>query len=168
MEIQRFRNWIHCIENTVLSLFLSILIVLSFLQIISRLLFDTGLNFIDSINYQLVLWIGLLGAAIATRTNEHINIDVMSRILPIKWQYIVNVILNIFSSLICAVAAWASFRFIMDEMNYGYDIVGSIPSWVFASIIPFSFSVISIRFIGLMIENIQRIINSDYPSGNLK
>ncbi len=158
MIIKKLISWIHTAENAFLSLLLSALIILSFLQIISRMFMSSGLNFIDTVNYQLVLWIGLIGAAIATRNNEHINIDVLSRILPRKWKYFVDALTQLFSTGVCALVTWASYRFIRDEMQFGFDVMAGIPSWAFASIIPLTFGVITIRFLVLMTGSIRQFL----------
>ena len=54
---------------------------LAFLQIFLRNVFTTGLAWGDLVLRNLVLWIGFIGATLATREGKHINIDILSRSL---------------------------------------------------------------------------------------
>ena len=55
------------IEKLLLSVLLASMIAVAFLQIVLRNFFDTGLPWGDSLVRYLVLWVGFIGAALATR-----------------------------------------------------------------------------------------------------
>jgi TRAP-type C4-dicarboxylate transport system permease small subunit len=67
------------VEQTLVSIFLSVMILIAFLQIVLRNLFATGFTWGDPLVRNLVLWVGFIGAAIATREGKHISIDVVSQ-----------------------------------------------------------------------------------------
>jgi TRAP-type C4-dicarboxylate transport system permease small subunit len=64
-------------EQTLLIIFLGLMILIAFSQIVLRNLFSTGLTWGDALVRDLVLWVVSLGG-MATR-REYINIDLMSR-----------------------------------------------------------------------------------------
>ena len=75
------RRWIdrlHRAEDGLLALLLSVMIVLAGTQILMRNLFDSGFVWIDPLLRVGVLWLGLIGATVATRNNKHIRIDLLS------------------------------------------------------------------------------------------
>ncbi|MGD0038444.1 MAG: TRAP transporter small permease subunit, partial [Bacteroidota bacterium] len=53
-------------EGALLILMLSIMVLVAFSQVMLRNVFHTGINGADVLLRHLVLWIGFLGAAIAT------------------------------------------------------------------------------------------------------
>jgi TRAP-type C4-dicarboxylate transport system permease small subunit len=70
------------LEQILLVILLSSMILIAFLQIVLRNFFATGLSWGDPLVRNLVLWIGFIGATLATREGKHINIDLVSRWLP--------------------------------------------------------------------------------------
>ncbi len=135
------------VEDGILVGLLLLMIFIAVLQIFLRNLFDTGILWGDPLVRILVLWIGLIGAMVASRDNHHISIDVISRYLPDKIKKLSNLIISIFTSLVCAVMAYYSFIFVMMEKNDGLLAFATIPAWVCESIIPVSFAIISLRYL---------------------
>ena len=96
--LKTFDGFLERIEKFVLISILSFVIGLSFLQVILRNFFGSGFIWGDVFLRQMVLWIGLIGASIATKENRHINIDIVSRIIFSKAKFVINIFINIISS----------------------------------------------------------------------
>ncbi|MBU0462939.1 MAG: TRAP transporter small permease [Proteobacteria bacterium] len=135
------------IEDGILVGLLLLMIFVAVLQIFLRNLFDSGILWGDPLVRTLVLWIGLIGAMVASRNNHHISIDVISRFLPDHLKKLTNLIIYIFTSLVCAVMAYYSLVFVMMERNDGVLAFANIPAWVCESILPISFAIISFRYL---------------------
>jgi len=135
------------IEDGILIGLLLLMIFIAVLQIFLRNLFDSGILWGDPLVRTLVLWIGLIGAMIASRDNHHISIDVISRYLPNQIKKFTDFMMSIFTTGVCAVMAYYSFLFVMMEKDDGALAVAAIPAWVCESIIPVSFFIISIRYL---------------------
>lgn len=140
-------SFLQKIEDGILVGLLLLMIFIAVLQIFLRNLFDSGILWGDPLVRILVLWIGLIGAMVASRDNHHISIDVISRYLPDKIKKLSNLIISIFTSLVCAVMAYYSLIFVMMEKNDGILAFATIPAWVCESIIPVSFGIISFRYL---------------------
>ena len=137
----------HIIEDMILSCLLILMILVAVTQIGLRNLFDSGLLWGDELVRVLVLWIGLAGAMIASRTNHHITIDVVSRYLPAQAKQITGIATSLFTVLVCGVMTWYSTGFVYIEMQDGMTAFAGIPVWVCESIIPFAFAVITLRYL---------------------
>jgi len=140
-------SFLQKIEDGILVGLLLLMIFIAVLQIFLRNLFDSGILWGDPLVRILVLWIGLIGAMVASRDNHHISIDVISRYLPDKIKKLSNLIISIFTSLVCAVMAYYSLIFVIMEKNDGILAFANIPAWVCESIIPVSFGIISFRYL---------------------
>ncbi len=134
-------------EDSILVGLLLLMIVIAVLQIFLRNLFDSGILWGDPLVRILVLWIGLIGAMVASRNNHHISIDVISRFLPDQIKKLTNLIISIFTMLVCAVMAYHSLVFVMMERNNGALAFANIPAWICESILPISFVIISFRYL---------------------
>ena len=135
------------IEDGILVWLLLLMIFIAVLQIFLRNLFDSGILWGDPLVRILVLWIGLIGAMVASRNNHHISIDLISRFLPDHLKKLTNLMISIFTSLVCAVMAYYSLMFVIMEKNDGVIAFANIPAWICESILPISFVIISFRYL---------------------
>jgi TRAP-type C4-dicarboxylate transport system permease small subunit len=142
------------IEQTLLVILLSVMILLAFSQIVLRNLFATGLAWGDPLVRNLVLWVGFIGAALATREGKHINIDVFSRWLPSLGKTIVGVINPLFSFFICCLLCFAALKFVKNEAQMGSVIFSRIPAWIPPIILPMTFGLMAFRFGLLSLKNL--------------
>jgi len=145
------------IEDYILVGLLLVMIFMAVLQIFLRNLFDSGILWGDPLIRILVLWIGLIGAMIASRNNHHISIDIISRYLSDKTKKITNFITAIFTTLVCVVMAYYSFVFVIMEKEDSQMAFANIPTWICESIIPIAFTIISIRYIILSFSNLANL-----------
>lgn len=146
-RLGRVRRIIARTEDTVLALLLTGMILLAAVQILSRNLFGYGLIWGEPLLRVLVLWLALLGAMAATRDGNHIQIDVLSRLLPKQVNRYFRRVTDLFSASVCALLAWHSARFVHDEWQDGLEMFAGIPSWAFELILPVGFGIMAIRFL---------------------
>ena len=135
------------IEGAILSLLLCTMIVLACGQILLRTLFSSGMPWADPVLRYLVLWSGLLGAAMATSQGKHISIDIISFLVPKSMQTWLQVATNLFSAIIAAFLTWGAYLFIRNEMQFSNTRILSVPTWVWNLIFPIAFALISSRFL---------------------
>ena len=77
-------EWVSKIEGFLLSIFLMGMIFLAFLQVVMRNLFNAGIPWADTVVRLLVLWVGFLGAVLATKLEQHLTVEVLAKNLPEK------------------------------------------------------------------------------------
>ncbi len=143
----RLQRTILQIEDGILLLLLSAMILLATTQIALRNLLETGISWADPTLRILVLWLSLLGAMAATRDNNHIQIDLLSRFLPSKARFWVQRLTDLFAALVCALLSWHSGRFVLVEWEDGTTLFAAIPAWVCELILPIAFGVMALRFL---------------------
>jgi C4-dicarboxylate transporter DctQ subunit len=134
------------VEQTLLVTFLGFIIFVAFLQIVLRNVFSTGLDWGDALVRNLVLWIGFIGATLATKEGKHINIDVVSRWLPSLGKEIVTLITHLFSFFISCLLTYAALKFIRNEIQMENMTFLNIPAWIPEMILPITFSLMTFRF----------------------
>jgi len=147
----KFIKFINVVEDSLLVVILSSMIVLAVFQIISRNVFSEGVVWIDPLLRTLVLWVGLAGAVVATRTDHHIRIDIFAKYLPKKILPYVQRSVYLFTLLICLLVSWHAARFVLSEYEYGTTAFAAVPAWLTAIIVPVSFFLIAIRYALLII-----------------
>lgn len=144
--MKRLVRWVRVAEDVLLIATFGSLVILAGLQIVMRNIFESGFVWIDPLLRILVLWVGMLGALAATRDNRHINIDIFSRLLPEAFLPWARRVIALASAIVCGLLAWHTFRFVRDEFVYSDYAVAGLPVWFWQAILPFGFTLMSLRF----------------------
>lgn len=155
--ISRIDKGLLSVENILIILLLSVMVIMAFLQVILRNLFSMGILWADIFLRHLVLWVGFIGASMATREVKHINIDILTRLLSKAKQPYVKILVDIVSAAVCFVLAKAGYKFVMSEIEANTILFNNIPAWIFQLIIPIGFALIGFRFILNTIEQITEL-----------
>jgi len=135
------------IEDGLLVILLSTMIVLAGSQIILRNIFSTGFVESDSILKILVLWVGMLGAVVATRERKHISIDILSRYLSAKHRAYSEIIIDVFVVIVCGMLATHSMRMLLVDYEAKTTAFSGVPTWLLESILPVAFTIITLRYL---------------------
>ena len=143
------RSWItriHRAEDALLVALLAVTIVLACTQIVLRNFFDSGFVWIDPLLRIMVLWLGLIGATVASRNDKHIRIDLLSRFFERNTDGMVQVIVAQISAWTCLLVAWYGMNWIRLDYVDGVASIIGIPAWILEVIVPLSFALIGLRY----------------------
>ena len=144
------------LEQILIAILLTVMILLAFSQIVLRNFFSTGIDWGDSLVRYLVVWVGFIGAAIATKESKHITIDVLSRWITGAGKKVVQAISLLTSAAICGLLTWAGIKFIWFEAQMGGTVFFKLPVWVPELVIPITFGLMTLRYILQLIDEIAR------------
>ncbi|MCK5697384.1 MAG: TRAP transporter small permease subunit [Gammaproteobacteria bacterium] len=148
--IKRLKLWYHAllkIESLLLvALFLTMLII-SVIQIILRNIFDMGIVWGDTFLRISVLWLGLMGALVASRNNNHISMNLGQKYLSDKNQNNVKIIIYFFTSGICFIISWFGGNLVLMEYEEAGLAFANIPIWITVLIIPIAFIIMGLRYL---------------------
>ncbi len=137
---------IYRLEQILIATLLTMMILLAFSQIVLRNFFATGITWGDSLVRYLVVWVGFVGAAIATKEGKHITIDVLSRWITGAGSSAIQIISHLSSAAICGLLTWAGIKFIWFEAQMGGTAFFKLPVWVPELIIPVTFGLMTLRY----------------------
>jgi len=165
---ERMDEMIDRVEQTLVVSFLGFMIFIAFLQILLRNVFSTGLDWGDPLLRNLVLWIGFIGATLATKEGKHINIDVISKWLPSMGKNVATLITHLFSFLVCCALTYATLKFIRNEIQMGQKTFLNIPVWIPEMILPVTFGLMSLRFGLRSFKNLFEMGKRDLPNDREK
>lgn len=146
------------IENGLIILILGLMVLLSFLQVLLRNFFDTGILWGDIFLRHLVLWVGFIGASLATREEKHINIDLLTRIISKKLVPYAKMAIDIVSIIVCLILAAAGLKFLYFEIEANTILFKNVPTWYLQIIIPIGFLLIAFRFFIKVVEQILNLV----------
>ena len=155
--VDKIDDSLYKIEKLLLCSLLIAMIVLAFASVVMRLFFNMYFAGIIDILQNMVLWCTFLGATIATRTNEHLSINVLYPFIDrSRYKKIIQVVLYIAVCIISAYLAWSGYRFCVSQYNFAEDLPSvGIKLWTLQVILPYAFSIVSLRY---FIKAVKKII----------
>ncbi len=150
MKILEFieRVIIRIVDVTLVALFFMML-GLAISQVFLRYFFHTGISFADVLTRNLVMWVGFLGAIVATRDNKHFHIDVLTRFLNERQKLWLRSVTNFFSAVVCYFLGRASITFL--QFDPTGKVFLSVPASVVGAILPAGFFLMAVLFVVQMI-----------------
>jgi TRAP-type C4-dicarboxylate transport system permease small subunit len=144
--MRRFQQIAYWIESSIVVALLGMMILLSSVQILLRNLFDFGLPNAEPLLRAMVLWLGMVGAIVASRGNRHLKIDLLSRFLKPRSNLLLQSQAGLVTAVICLLIAWFGCQWV--QLEYTDEMLGfaGMPSWILQVIIPLSFTLIALRY----------------------
>lgn len=119
--------------------------------------FPSGLVWGDHVSLACMLWVGFLGASIATYEKRHLALEMGEKIWPEGLRPIVKAIAMLCTTALCAFLlylAWLSLKDHYKTWSQNHLIPAErlsdtfIPIWFVLLIFPYTFLVMSLRFVG--------------------
>jgi TRAP-type C4-dicarboxylate transport system permease small subunit len=138
---------LHATEAGFLAALLAAMLIFSFLQIVLRNVVQTGWVWVDPLLRHLLLWIGFAGALLATRMDQHINVDALSRSLSPGGRRIARIATGIAAAAVCLVLSEAARAFLVDEAKAGTSGFLDIPTWCLLVVMPLALWAMAVRFV---------------------
>ncbi len=135
------------LEKYLLTVTLMTMLFLSFIQVILRDFFNSGLSWSDVLVRYMVLWIGFMGASLATKDDRHLRIDAFNKVFPKKIIPLVDLFVAFSCIVVGAFLTHAAYVFMISEQEGGKTLFAdSLPAWYLLVIMPFGFGMITFRY----------------------
>ncbi len=145
--LRKFDALLNKVEGFLLVVFLSAMILMAFVQVVLRNGFSSSIVWVDILLRHLVLWIGFLGAALATSNDRHISIDAVTRFMKPKRRSLVGVVTHLFAVAVCYFLFRASWTFVRNEVSEETTLYHDIPALYSEVIIPLGFALLMVHFL---------------------
>ncbi len=120
-------------------------------------LFPNGLIWAQSLGLAGMLWVGFLGASMATKENSHLTLEVMDFIWRGKAKANIGRVGALCAATFCAVLGWLCFHQVKlaysewaesDGMAQLMSVGFEAPLFIVYAVLPFTFTVMTLRFLG--------------------
>lgn len=151
------------IEDGLLVLILVAMVLLAFVQILLRNVFGIGLIWIEPLVRQMLLWVALVGAMVATREHHHITVDAVSRFVSGRVRNLVAFVCDAFASVVCGLMTYACFQvFFMEfqDPKLGQIMTG-LPVWASLLTLPLAFGVMTLRFFRFSLLSLRKTVRME-------
>jgi C4-dicarboxylate transporter DctM subunit len=135
-------------EDLVVAAALAFMVMLPLTEIFLRRLFHVGISGSTVFVQHLVLFIGMLGGAIAAREGRLLSLATVTY-LSGGWKSGARIFSNAIAAAMSALLCAASVQFVMSRKEAGETLAYGIPIWMLQLVLPIGFALISIRLVRL-------------------
>lgn len=143
-----FRNIVNRLEEGLLAFLLALMTLLTFVQVVLRYVFNTGLSWsLEATTYSFAALV-LIGMSYGVRTKTHIAIDLFTRRMPARTQRIVALLAVVVCLVYAAMMIYGSSIFVGRLYalgNFARDI--HAPKWLLTATMPLGFTLLTFRFL---------------------
>jgi len=149
--LEKIDNAMAMAERVLIIITFSLLILLVSANIVLRNVFGISFQAVLEAAPALVMWLALLGATLAMKSDGHIKLELFLRYFPDRVRRLARRASSLFGLLVSGGLGVASFSFVASEI----DMFGA---WGYVSLIfPIFFAILTFRFL-------KRVIDPALPS----
>jgi tripartite ATP-independent transporter DctM subunit len=123
------------------------MVILPVLELVLRAVRGEGVPGGSKYVQHLMVWLGFVGAAIATGSGKHLGLATGTFLKPGRRRTAVGIFTHVVSSIVCMVLTYASFDVVKANRQSEDLLAGGIPVWWSEVIVPASMAVITVRLI---------------------
>lgn len=128
-----------------------------------------GLVWSQTLGLVLMLWVGVIGASMATREHRHLALDLGSKLWPQKLLPAVQGVGNVVTSLFCLALGVLAVVSVRDHLRDWNDTDGAggvfpampIPKWLAFAGVPVGFGLMAVRFFAQALESFRGKVEED-------
>jgi C4-dicarboxylate transporter DctQ subunit len=138
------------LEEGLLAVILAAMTLLTFLQVVLRYGFNSGLTWALEASTYLFGWMVLLGISYGVRVNAHIGVDVLVKQLGPRGYRIAVIAASLLSLLYAAIMLYGSVNYLVVIHTLGVEADDlPIQRWVLVSVLPLGFGLLGLRLLGV-------------------
>ncbi|MGE0845506.1 MAG: TRAP transporter small permease [Flavobacteriaceae bacterium] len=134
------------LEEGAIAFLLAAMTLLSFVQVILRYVFNSGLSWALEASTYLFAWLVLIGISYGVKVGAHIGVQALVDMLPPRVKRFVSLIaggLCIVYAVLLTIGSWKYFQTVKMIGVTGEDI--NIQRWILLLVLPFGFAMLIVR-----------------------
>ena len=161
--IRKFGKIFNSVEKNVLMISLAIMVIIIFTNVVMRYVFNHSLSWSEEMARYLFVWFSWLGVSAGLKDDSHLRVELLKTALLKRKLFKSNEMLTILVSLIwlatTAIVAYYGFVVVASQASLGVVTPAMrLPVWLGYLSIPICSSIVGIRLIVNIIENVKALL----------
>ncbi|PLR92010.1 TRAP transporter small permease [Bacillus sp. T33-2] len=158
-RVNHILNYFEEYVGVVSIIFTSLMV---FVQVILRYVFNYSLSWSEEIARYLIVWFVFIGSSIAVREKAHATMDALVTYLPETGKRIFSILANFLSIIFCIILIWSGSGIVSSVIEFG-NVTPAIglPMYLPYLAIPVGASLMLIRFLQLLIQDVKGLISTN-------
>jgi C4-dicarboxylate transporter DctQ subunit len=145
---QRLSRLADRLEEAFMVVALTFMTLLTFVQVVLRYAFGTGLVWSLEATTYVFAWLVLIGMSYGVRTEAHIAVDLLTRHLPPRIARGIALVALVASLAYCGLMIYGSSSFVDRLMTLGNNAADiPLPRWLLTSVMPVAFALLALRLV---------------------
>lgn len=141
---------LHRTEESLIAAILAAMTLLTFLQVVLRYVFNTGLLWALEATLYMFGWLVLLGISYGVRTHAHIGIDAAIKLFPPAARRVVGIVVVALALGYTGLMFYGAWFYVDRLYILGVDAEDiPIPRWILTLCLPIGFALLAVRLIGM-------------------
>ncbi|HZD90059.1 MAG TPA: TRAP transporter small permease [Pseudolabrys sp.] len=142
------REAVHRAEEGLIALILGVMTVLTFVQVVLRYVFNSGLDWQLESNYYFFAWLVMIGVSYCVRVRAHIGVDAAVRLLPAPARRAVGIFVLLLALAYTCLMMYGSFDYLyrLHIINVEAEDI-PIATWKLSLCLPLGFVLLFIRLL---------------------
>lgn len=129
------RAWDH-LEEGLLCVLLVAMVVITFVTVFTRYVFEMPLSYVDQLVPNLFVWVTFLGASAAVRRRAHLGLSVVHDALPPRARAVLDVVILAGTSAFFLATAWYGWQVVRLQMENRLMNTLGYPAWMVGVAVP--------------------------------
>ena len=143
-----FEKIIDSIENYICIFTFTVMLVLTFINVVSRFGLHMSLSFTEEIVTGLFVLASLAGSSIAIRKEAHLGLDFFTSFLPKKGQELFMIISTVFAMGFCMLLLYYGVGMVIQEYtSKQVSATMQWPEWIYGLTVPVGSALLILRYI---------------------
>jgi len=139
---------VECIEKYVCIFTFSVMLLLTFVNVVSRFVLHMSLSFSEEIVTSLFVLASLAGASMAIRDGSHLGLDYVTSFMPENVQRGQAVAANLLGIVMCSVILYFGVGMVESEHATGQlSATMQWPEWIYGASVPFGACMLIFRYV---------------------
>ncbi len=138
------RAWDH-LEETVLCALLAVMVLITFVTVVTRYVFSLPLSYIDQLVPNLFVWVTFLGGAAAMKRRAHLGLSLIYEAVPRSARAVLDVVVLVGNVAFFAATAWYGARVVALQIENHLTTSLGYPSWIIGVAVPVGSALIAVR-----------------------
>ncbi len=154
----------HRLEEAILILLLVAMTLLTFVQVVLRYVFNTGILWALEATTYMFGWLVLLGISYCVRARAHIGVDAVVRLLSPPWRRAVGLLVLFLTLVYTGLMLYGAVVYVDKMHTIGVEAEDiPIQRWVLSLCVPIGFALLGVR----LLEMGWRILTGQSPGYEL-
>ncbi|MBS0245663.1 MAG: TRAP transporter small permease [Proteobacteria bacterium] len=142
------REAMHRVEEGLIALILGVMTILTFIQVVLRYVFNSGLIWQLEANFYLFAWLVMIGMSYCVRVKAHIGVDAAVRLLSPTPRRVVGIFVLLLALLYTGLMIYGSFEYInrLYIINVEAEDI-PVATWKLSLCLPIGFLLLLVRLL---------------------
>jgi C4-dicarboxylate transporter DctQ subunit len=127
--------WDH-LEEALLCLLLAVMVIITFVTVVTRYVFELPLSYVDQLVPNLFVWVTFLGASAAVRRRAHLGLSMIADVLPARARTALDVVVLAGTSAFFLATAWYGLQVVRLQVENRLTTSLGYPAWLVGIAVP--------------------------------